>query len=92
MTKLILPLAIVLPMLAGCTPNDIALGSAVRHNSALQIIDPDPQPQTAALPGDHGDTAANAVKRYRDGTVRQPVTLSTTSGTRGGSGAGATPR
>lgn len=97
MTKPILPLAIVLPLLAGCTPNDVAMGSAVRHNAALQTIDPDPQPQTAALPGGNGDIAANAAERYRRGTVRQPATLATTAGGSGGSsgnasGGSGTPR
>lgn len=86
--KLILPLALALPLVAGCTPNDIAMGSAMRHNAALQTIDPEPAAQTAATPGDSGDHAGLAVERYRRGTVKEPVAQTTTTGARGGSGGG----
>lgn len=87
-TKLILPLALALPLVAGCTPNDIAMGSAMRHNAALQTIDPEPVAQTAAIPGDSGDHAAGAMERYRRGTVKEPVSQTTTTGGRGGGGGG----
>lgn len=87
-TKLLLPLALALPLVAGCTPNDIAMGSAMRHNAALQTIDPEPAAQTAALPGDSGDHAASAMERYRRGTVKEPVSQTTTAGGRGGGGGG----
>lgn len=84
MTKLILPLALALPLLAGCTPNDIAMGSAVRHNAAVQTIDPEPEARTAEIAGGSGALAAAAVERYRRGAVREPVNQTTTSGARGG--------
>lgn len=91
-TKLILPLALTVPLVAGCTPNDIAMGSAMRHNAALQTIDPEPAAQTAAIPGDSGDRAAAALDRYRRGTVREPVSQTTTTGSRGGGGGQSGPR
>jgi hypothetical protein len=49
-----------------------------------QVIDPDPiydEPMVGS-----GEHAADAVERYREGTVTEPQGVSTTSGTGGGSG------
>jgi hypothetical protein len=77
----------VAALLAGCTPNDTTMGGALRHNVALQVIDPDPQAQTDAIEGGSGVRAAAAVDRYNKGQVKQPTVTSTTSGA-GGSGSG----
>jgi hypothetical protein len=72
--------------LSACTPNDTGLGSAAKANYAAQIVDPDPtydEPMVAS-----GDQTAAAQERYRKGTVKKPVGVKTTSGTRGGSGGG----
>lgn len=72
--------------LAACTPNDTTLGGAHRHNVALQVIDPEPQYEGVLREGGSGEQAAGAVERYRKGEQKQPVTISTTVGTSGGSG------
>ena len=57
---------------------DPALGEAVKYNSAMQTINPDPvYPPGGAMPGDNGDVGAKAVKRYRSGTVKQLEAMST---------------
>lgn len=81
-----LPLAAAL---TGCTPNDVTMGGAVRHNMALQTIDPDPVARTELMEGGSGERAAAAVKRYQEGGVKQPTVTSTTKGSSGsGSGQG----
>lgn len=87
-----------LPMfaVAGCNTvnknigmEDPGLGEAVRWNAAVQIINPDPvYPPGSAQPGDSGQHGADAVKRYRTGTVKQVQVMQTTSGTSGGGGSG----
>lgn len=75
--------------LAGCTPNDTTMGGALRHDMALQVIDPDPQAQTDAIEGGSGVRAAAAVDRYNQGRVKEPVITSTkSSGGNGGGGQG----
>jgi len=71
-------------LLAGCTPNDTTMGGAVRHNIALQTIDPDPAARTDAVEGGSGERSAAAVKRYNEGQVKQPTIVSTTVGAGGG--------
>jgi hypothetical protein len=47
------------------------------------VIDPDPiydEPMVGS-----GEHAADAVERYREGTVKEPESIRTTSGTGGGS-------
>jgi hypothetical protein len=67
---------------------DAGWGEASKYNAAVQIIDPDPvYPAEGAQPGDHGEKAANASKRYRTDQVKQPVKQSAgSSGAAGGSG------
>ena len=78
-------------MLAGgCTANDPGLGDALKSTVAMQVIDPDPVQRTDAVPGGSGDLAAKAVERYRKGTVKEPVSVQTSTlagaGTSGGGG------
>jgi hypothetical protein len=74
--------------LAACTPNDPTFGGAVRHNYALQVIDPDPQYAGTPNEGGSGDLGAAAVERYRTDKVKKPKSIRTTSGASGGSGGG----
>jgi hypothetical protein len=71
---------------AGCTPNDPTFGGAVRHNYALQVIDPDPQYAGVPNEGGSGDLGAGAVERYRTDKVKKPKSIRTTSGVSGGGG------
>lgn len=83
---------ILLPVaatVAGCTPNDIALGGAVRNNALVQTIDPDPIDKGGAGLAASGDRTALAQERYRKGRVT-PVETSTTTMIQGVSAAGAT--
>jgi hypothetical protein len=86
-SKLLLaPLALVL--LAGCnTVNpqtgsvDPGFGEALKYDMAAQTIDPDPvYAADAAQPGEQGDKAAAAVKRYRTDAVKNVEQVQTTSG------------
>lgn len=70
-------------LVAGCTPTDITLGNSVRQTMAAQVVNPDPQYDTADHPTD-GTKGAAAVKRYRTDAVKQPDTISTTQSTTGG--------
>jgi hypothetical protein len=89
--RLTLGALVALPLLAGCMnepigQRDPAIGEAVRFNSAVQVINPDPvYVQGSAQPGDSGAHAAEAVKKYRKGTVKPVETIGTTSSS-GGSG------
>lgn len=77
----------VSPLLAGCaTYNSVAageldpedFGEANRQTYAAMIVNPDPQYDTE-LEG-NGEQAANAAERYREGQVKRPERVSTTSG------------
>ena len=68
--------------LAACTPNDPTLGGSIRHNYALQVIDPDPQYAGTPNEGGSGDLAKGAVERYRTDKVKKVKTIRTTSGAR----------
>lgn len=61
-------------------------GEANRQTYAAMVIDPDPQyDEPLATSAEH---AADAVERYRTDKVKQPETISTTSGIGGGGGGG----
>ena len=81
----LLAVAVLALPVAGCTPNDINMGGAVKHNYALQIENPEPVYTEAAVTS--GTTAASANERYRKGTVKKPVGQRSTQGS-GGSGSG----
>lgn len=74
-------------LLAGCaadqprlTPSNAALGDAVKWNSAVQTIDPNPvYNEQDAQPGGSGAKAAEAVKRYRTDSVKDVSVMTTTS-------------
>lgn len=63
-----------------CTPNDVTLGGALKHDVAMQTIDPEPTYHGAPIEGGSGDHAAAAMERYRKGSVKEPQTIKTTSG------------
>ncbi len=80
---------------AGCSttaPNGeleaSTMGEANRTTFAAQVVDPDPQYAEDATVG--GQRTADAVERYRKGTVKQPerVTSRSASGASGGGGGG----
>jgi len=84
---------LALLLLAGCSsipsiyeePGDATFGEANRQTMMAQVINPDPvyaEPMTTS-----GEHAADAVERYRTDAVKEPETISTTSGV-GGSGGG----
>ena len=84
----------LLPFAAGCAsvpslyeqPDDAKFGEANRQTMMAQVIDPDPV-YDEPLVGS-GEHAAGAVERYRTDAVKEPESVSTTSGTGGGSGSG----
>lgn len=69
--------------LAACTPNDINMGAAAKHNYALQIETPEPVYADAAVTS--GSTAAAATERYRTDKIKKPKRQSSASGSGGGS-------
>lgn len=73
---------------AGCTPNDVTFGGALKHNIALQTIDPDPVYTGSEIEGGSGTRGALAAERYRKGTVKEPQSIKTTQGVSSGSGGG----
>lgn len=81
-------------LLSGClnepiAQRDPALGEAVKYNSALQTINPDPvYPEGSAQPGDNGEHGAKAVERYRKGEVKQVQSMQTTTGSSSSGGSG----
>lgn len=63
-----------------CTPVDPGFGEAVRYDTAIQTIDPDPvYPEGSAQPGSSGEHAAKATERYRKGQTKPLRTESTSS-------------
>lgn len=70
--------------LAGCTQDGVmsasasSFGEANRQTMAAQIIDPDPQYDTA-VPASSGDHAADAVDRYNKDQVKKPEKVRTTN-------------
>jgi predicted small secreted protein len=79
--------------LAGCNTvhkhigeEDPAFGEAVKYDTALQTVNPDPvYPANAAQPGASGDKGAHAVKRYRTDAVKAVESEQTTAGSTGSS-------
>jgi hypothetical protein len=60
---------------------DPFFGDAVKYDTALQTINPDPvYPPSAAKPGDNGDKGAHAVRRYRTDAVKPVEATQTTAG------------
>ncbi len=72
---------------------DAAWGEPTRYNAAIQTINPEPVYTAAdAQPGDNGEKAANATKRYRTDQVKEPEPASTTRKAGGSGGGGSGPR
>lgn len=73
-------------LLASCAyerigQRDPGFGEAVKYNAAVQTINPDPlYPEGTAEPGAHGEKAALAVQRYREGEVKEVEMMETTTG------------
>ena len=66
---------------------DASIGEATKYNAAIQIINPDPvYTADGAQPGDNGEKAANATKRYRTGQVKETESLGTSDQGSGGGG------
>ena len=71
-------------LLGGCSVADKELagfqepswGEANRQTLAAQVIDPDPQYDTA-IPPTSAENAVDAIERYANGTVEQPDRVST---------------
>ena len=79
-------LSATLLLISGCTPIDVNLGAAAKHNYAAQIIEPEPV-YSDAIETD-GTKSAAAVQRYQTDKVKQPRRVETTSGGGSGSGSG----
>lgn len=70
-----------------CTPVDATFGDAVKTDYSLQVINPDPAPvsaESAVIEGGDGTRAAAATERYRKGETKQPQSIQTTGGGKGG--------
>lgn len=75
--------------LGACAPVDHGYGETLAYVKAAQTVNPDPvYPEGGAEPGDNGDVAAAAAERYRQGDVKQPKAVRSTSGANGGGGGG----
>jgi hypothetical protein len=84
--KLIIPAA-ALVALTGCASVDPGMGEAVKYDMAIQTVNPDPvYPEDGAQPGDNGEHGANAVKAYRKGETKKPISQSTSNVSLGGGG------
>lgn len=84
----IIPIALLGLAATACTPNDVTLGGALKHDIAMQTIDPEPVYTGSEIEGGSGVHGAAATERYRKGTVKEPKEIKTTSGSGGGSGGG----
>jgi len=82
----ILSIALLGLAASACTPNDVTLGGAMKHDVAMQTIDPQPRYNGTEMEGGSGDHAASAMERYRKGTVKEPQTIKTTEGATGSGG------
>lgn len=70
----------------GCAPVDPGFGESVHRYKVAQIINPDPVATTELVEGGDGQRAAAAVQRYREGKVKELVSVKTSSvGSAGGS-------
>jgi len=67
--------------------DDPGFGEAVKYDAAVQVINPTPiYSADSTQPGSNGDVGAQAVKRYRTGTVKQIQSTGTSSSSGGGAG------
>ncbi len=70
--------SLIVCAVTACTPNDVGMGSAAKHNYAAQIVNPEPVYEEAMVAA--GSQTAAAQERYRKGTVKKPVGVKTTTG------------
>jgi hypothetical protein len=82
----IVPIALLGLAVTACTPNDVTLGGALKHDMAMQTIDPEPAYAGKEIEGGSGVHGAAAVERYRKGDVKETQAAITTSGTAGSAG------
>ena len=89
-TKHVLSLALVATALGGCVsnplfeePGDAKFGEANRMTMMAQVVDPDPEYETL-VPESSGEHSSAAIKRYREGNVKEPRRQGVTSGSGGG--------
>ncbi len=66
----LLPAAAALAWAQPAFASDRELGSCVRHNIAVQTIDPDPRYQGTMMEGGVGQRSAAAVRRYMTGNIK----------------------
>ena len=57
-------------------------GESVNQTMMAQVVDPDPEYDTL-VPETSGENAADAIERYRNGTVKEPRSQSVRSATSG---------
>ena len=87
---------LAVPLLAACETidpvsesKDPGFGETVKYNAAVQTVNPEPvYAADGALPGQSGQRATDATKRYRAGQVKQTESQGTSSSTSGGGGSG----
>lgn len=53
-------------------------GNSIRHNMAVQTVNPEPSTVSPLYDGEH---AARAIKKYHEGNVTVPESVTTTGGT-----------
>jgi len=82
----IIPIALLGLATAACTPNDVTMGGALKHDLAMQTIDPEPTYHGSEIEGGSGIHGAAATERYRKGTVKEPQTVKTSQGIGSGGG------
>jgi len=82
----ILSIALLGLTTAACTPNDVTMGGALKHDLAMQTIDPEPTYTGSEIEGGAGTHGAAATERYRKGMVKEPQSIKTTSGVSGSGG------
>ncbi len=72
---------LLLPALGACgmqKPLGRDFGNSVRHNMAVQTVNPEPSTMSPLYDGEH---AAQAIKKYHEGTVEEPKAVITTGTT-----------
>ena len=82
----ILSIALLGLAATACTPNDVTFGGAVKHNVAMQTIDPEPHYRGTEIEGGAGARAAAAMELYRTRNVKEPESIKTTSSITSSSG------
>lgn len=75
-----------LVLLAACA-HEIDTGYAVADNIVVQVVDMNPQYAGVPIEGGNGDRSVAAYRRYKDGKVKEPITVGS-KGTGGGGGGG----